>query len=338
VTQGECAALAMWMTWKCALLGLPYGGAKGGVRCDPRALSAHEVEGITRRFTFELLPIIGADRDIPAPDMGTGEREMAWIYDTYSQAMGHAVPQIVTGKPPVLGGTDVRRVATGLGVVYIAEATAERLEHPLREQRVVVQGFGNVGATAASELHAIGAAVVAVSDASGGLRADDGLDIPKIQDWIAQHGVLDGCPHGEPIGRSEILELPCDMLIPAALESQITADNAPRIQARVIVEAANGPTTPEAEEILAARDILVVPDVLANAGGVTVSYFEWVQDHQRYTWDFVEVQERLRRQLRAAYGRVVAGAEELGVDWRTAALAAAVTRVAEAGLLRGIHP
>src|SRR5262249_27384635 len=209
---------------------------------------------------------------------------------------------------------------------------------PLREQRVVVQGFGNVGATASAELHAIGAKVVAVSDVSGGLRADDGLDIPRVQQWVAEHGVLEGCPYGDPIGRAEILELPCDMLIPAALESQITADNAARIKASVIVEAANGPTTPEAEEILATRGILVVPDVLANAGGVTVSYFEWVQDHQRYTWDFVEVQERLRRQLRAAYTRVVAGAEKLGVDWRTAALAAAVRRVADAGLLRGIHP
>ena len=338
VSQGECAALAQWMTWKCALLGLPYGGAKGGVRCDPQLLSAHEIERITRRFTFELIPIIGADRDIPAPDMGTGEREMAWIYDTYSQAVGHSVPQIVTGKPPVLGGTDVRRVATGLGVVYIAEATAERLGQPLREQRVVVQGFGNVGATAAAELHAIGAKVVGVSDQSGGLRADDGLDIPRLQRWVAEHGLLEGCPHGDPIGRTEVLELPCDMLIPAALESQITAENAPRIAAQVVVEGANGPTTPEAEEILASRGVLVVPDVLANAGGVTVSYFEWVQDHQRYTWDFVEVQERLRRQLRAAYSRVVAGAEKLGVDWRTAALTAAVRRVADAGLLRGIHP
>jgi glutamate dehydrogenase (NAD(P)+) len=338
VTMGECAALAQWMTWKCALLGLPYGGAKGGVRCDPRFLSAGELERITRRFTFELIPIIGADRDIPAPDMGTGEREMGWIYDTYSQAVGNAVPQIVTGKPPVLGGTDVRRVATGLGVVYIAEATAERVGHPLREQRVVVQGFGNVGATVAAELHAIGAKVVGVSDQSGGLRADDGLDIPAVQAWIAEHGVLAGCPSGDPIGRAEVLELPCDMLIPAALEAQITAENAGRIAARVVVEAANGPTTPEADAILAARGVLVVPDVLANAGGVTVSYFEWVQDHQRYIWDFVEVQERLRRQMRTAFTRVVANVDELEVDWRTAALVAAVTRVAEAGLLRGIHP
>jgi glutamate dehydrogenase (NAD(P)+) len=338
VTQGECAALAQWMTWKCALLGLPYGGAKGGVRCDPRALSAGELERITRRFTFELIPIIGPDKDIPAPDMGTGEREMAWIYDTYSQAHGHAVPQIVTGKPPVLGGTDVRRVATGLGVIYIAEATAEKLGHPLREQRVVVQGFGNVGATAAAELFAIGARVVGVSDQSGGLRSDEGLDIPAIQAWMADHGLLAGCPHGDPVGSAEVLELPCDMLIPAAVEAQITSENAARISAPVIVEAANGPTTPEAEAILAERGVLVVPDVLANAGGVTVSYFEWVQDHQRYTWDFVEVQERLRRQMRAAYARVVAKSEELDIDWRTAALVAAVTRVAEAGRLRGIHP
>ncbi len=338
VSQGECAALAQWMTWKCALLGLPYGGAKGGVRCDPRTLSAGELERITRRFTFELIPVIGPDRDIPAPDMGTGEREMAWIYDTYSQAQGHAVPQIVTGKPPVLGGSDVRRVATGLGVIYVAEATAERVGQPLREQRVVVQGFGNVGATAAAELHAIGSKVVAVSDHSGGLRADDGLDIPGLQAWIAAHGVLAGCPLGDPVGRAEVLELPCDMLIPAALEAQITVENAERIAAKVIVEAANGPLTPEADAILAERGVLVVPDVLANAGGVTVSYFEWVQDNQRYQWDFVEMQERLRRQMRAAFVRVVANVDELNVDWRTAALVAAVTRVAEAGRLRGIHP
>ena len=338
VSIGECAALAQWMTWKCALLGLPYGGAKGGVRCDPSQLSVGEIERITRRFASELIPIIGADRDIPAPDMGTGEREMAWFYDTYSQAMGYAVPEIVTGKPPVLGGTEARKPATGLGVVYVAEAVSEVLGRPLRDQRVVIQGFGNVGSVAAGELHAIGAKVVAVSDYTGGIVDERGLDIPAVAAWIDQHQVLEGCPLGEPVGRRDVLEIPCDMLIPAALESQITAENAGKIAAAVIVEAANGPTTPEAEVILAARGVLVVPDVLANAGGVTVSYFEWVQDHQRYLWDFVDTQERLKRQLRAAFGRVTDNADRLGVDWRTAALAVAIERVAEAARLRAIYP
>jgi len=338
VSHGECAALAAWMTWKCALLGLPYGGAKGGVRCDPNELSVPEIERITRRFAAELLPIVGPDRDIPAPDMGTGEREMAWFYDTYSQSVGHSVPEIVTGKPPVLGGTEARRPATGLGVVYVAEAVCEKLGTPLRDQRVVVQGFGNVGAVAASELHAIGAKVLAVSDHTGGIVDERGLDIPKVREWVAEHRVLEGCPLGTPIGRAEVLEVPCDMLIPAALERQITDENAARIETRIIVEAANGPTTPEAEAILADRGILIVPDVLANAGGVTVSYFEWVQDQQKYLWDFVEIQERLRRQLRAAFARVVDRADKLDVDWRTAALAAAIERVAEAARLRAIYP
>src|SRR3954449_437895 len=200
VSEGECAALAAWMTWKCALLGLPYGGAKGGVRCDPHELSAAEIERITRRYASELIPIIGPDRDIPAPDMGTGEREMAWFYDTYSQMMGHAVPEVVTGKPPVLGGTEARKAATGLGVVYVAEAGAERLGRPLRDQRVVVQGFGNVGATAALELDAIGARVVAVSDHTGGIVAEKGLDVGAVARWVDEHRFLDGCPLGAPVG------------------------------------------------------------------------------------------------------------------------------------------
>jgi glutamate dehydrogenase (NAD(P)+) len=326
------------MTWKCALLGLPYGGAKGGVRCDPNVLSVDEVERITRRYASELIPIIGPDRDIPAPDMGTGEREMAWFYDTYSQLMGHAVPEIVTGKPPVLGGTEARRPATGLGCVYVAEAVGEHLDRPLREQRVVIQGFGNVGAVAAAELHALGATVVAVSDYTGGIQNDAGIDVPAVEAWIAEHRTLEGCPHGSPVGRAEVLEVPCDVLIPAALERQITQANAARIDAKIIVEAANGPTTPEAEAILMDRGVVIVPDVLANAGGVTVSYFEWVQDHQKFMWDMIEIQERLRRQLRAAFGRVVEAAEHHDTDWRTAALSVAVQRVAEAAHKRAIYP
>ena len=299
VSMGECAALAMWMTWKCALLELPYGGAKGGVRCSPKELSVGEIERMTRRYATELLPIIGPDRDIPAPDMATGEREMAWFMDTYSQQMGHAVPEIVTGKPPVLGGTEARRPATGLGVVYVTEGVLERLGWPVREQRFVVQGFGNVGRIAARELHDLGALVVALSDASGGVADPAGLDVPAVEAWVDEHGVIEGYPGAEAIGRSAVLEVECDVLIPAALEQQITEENADRLRCRLVVEAANGPTTPEAEALLAERGVLVVPDVLANAGGVCVSYFEWVQDIQRYSWDYIELQERLRRQLRA---------------------------------------
>ncbi|HEV2059150.1 MAG TPA: Glu/Leu/Phe/Val dehydrogenase [Solirubrobacteraceae bacterium] len=338
VSLGECAALAMWMTWKCALLGLPYGGAKGGVRCTPRELSVAEVERLTRRYAAELIPVIGPDRDIPAPDMGTGEREMAWFMDTYSQMMGHSVFEIVTGKPVVLGGTTGRREATGLGVVYVTEAVCERIGLDLREARVAIQGFGNVGAVAAAELYAIGARVIAVSDATAGLVDEEGLDIPAVARWIDDNGMLAGYPDARQVGPADVLEVPCQIVIPAAREQQITAENANRLRCELIVEAANGPTTPEAEAILRERGILVVPDVLANAGGVTVSYFEWVQDHQRYTWDELDIQERLRRQLRAAFGRVIDAAERLDCDWRMAALSVAIERVAEAARMRGIYP
>jgi glutamate dehydrogenase (NAD(P)+) len=338
VSLGECAALAMWMTWKCALLGLPYGGAKGGVRCVPGHYSLGELERLTRRYAAELIPIIGPEKDIPAPDMGTGEREMAWFMDTYSQQVGHSVPGIVTGKPVVVGGTVGRREATGLGVVYVLEAVCDRIDLPLRESRVAVQGFGNVGSVAARELHAIGAKVVAVSDHERGLVDPDGLDITAISAWVEEHGHLGECRLGAPVGPADVLEVPCEILVPAAVERQITDENAGRLQCQLVIEAANGPTTPEAELILAERGIPVVPDVLANAGGVTVSYFEWVQDQQRYSWDELDIQERLRRQLRAAFGRVIDAAERHGCDWRMAALSVAIERVAEAARLRGIYP
>ena len=338
VSLGECAALAMWMTWKCALLGLPYGGAKGGVRCTPSELSVGELERLTRRYAAELIPVIGPDRDIPAPDMATSEREMAWFMDTYSQMVGHSVFEIVTGKPVVLGGTTGRREATGLGVVYVTEAVCERIGLDLREARVAIQGFGNVGAVAAAELYAIGARVVAVSDHTGGLHDPDGLDIASVARWSQQHGVLMGYPDAARVGPADVLELPCEIVIPAARERQITAENAPRVLGRLVVEAANGPTTPEADTILRERGVVIVPDVLANAGGVTVSYFEWVQDHQRYSWDELDVQERLRRQLRAAFGRVIDAADRLACDWRLAALSVAIERVAEAARMRGIYP
>ncbi len=338
VSLGECAALAMWMTWKCALLGLPYGGAKGGVRCTPSEYSVGELERLTRRYAAELIPIIGPEKDIPAPDMGTGEREMAWFMDTYSQQVGHSVPGVVTGKPVVVGGTVGRREATGLGVVYVLEAVCDRIGLSLRDSRVAVQGFGNVGGVAARELHALGAKVVALSDRMGGLVSQDGLDVMAISDWADEHGTLAGYPDAKQVGPADVLEVPCEVLVPAALERQITDDNAGRVQCQLVIEAANGPTTPEAEIILRDRGILVVPDVLANAGGVTVSYFEWVQDQQRYSWDELDVQERLRRQLRAAFGRVVDAADRYSCDWRMAALSVAIERVSEAARLRGIYP
>jgi glutamate dehydrogenase (NAD(P)+) len=338
VSMGECAALAMWMTWKCSLLGLPYGGAKGGVRCDTNELSDHEIESITRRYASELIPVIGPDRDIPAPDMATGEREMAWFYDTYSQAVGHSVPEIVTGKPAVLGGTEARRPATGLGVVYVTQAALEHFDVELKDQSFVVQGFGNVGAVAALELHRLGAKVVGVSDHTCGLVDEKGLDIPAIADWIKENRFLEGCTLGRQVGRVEVLEQPCDVLIPAAIERQITTENADKLDCKMIIEAANGPTTPEAERMLDERGIKIVPDILANAGGVTVSYFEWVQDQQKYTWEVAQIQDRLRMQLRAATQKVAAAAETLDLDWRTAAMTVAVKRVAEAARLRAIYP
>lgn len=338
LTLGECAALAMWMTWKCALLHLPYGGAKGGVRCDPRQLSVAELERVTRRYTTELIPIIGPDRDIPAPDMGTGEREVAWLYDTYSQSQGHAVQQIVTGKPPVLGGIAARQPATGLGVVYAVEAAYERLGRSLADDRVVVQGFGNVGRVVVERLHALGCRIVAVSDVSGGVGNPGGIDVPALVRWASEHGTVAAFPGGEPTGAADVLEVPCDVLVPAARERQITVENADALACRLVVEAANGPTTPDAGDVLADRGILVVPDILANAGGVTVSYFEWVQAQQRYPWDVSAVEERLRRQMRHALHEVAEAADALAVDWRAAALSLSIARVAEAGVARGIYP
>lgn len=341
VSLGECAALAMWMTFKCALLGLPFGGAKGGVRCDPNRLSPGELERVTRRFASELIPIIGPDRDIAAPDMATGEREMAWFMDTYSQQVGHSVPEIVTGKPVELGGTEGRAAATGLGVVFCVEAALDRLGETLAGQRVALQGFGKVGAIAAHELHARGARVVAVGDVSGGVVDLAGLDVPALLAWYAdgeQPRFLRDWPDGLHVGRTGTLEVPCDILIPAAVERQLDAARAELVECRLVVEAANGPTTPEADAILAERGIRVVPDVLANAGGVTVSYYEWVQDQQKLSWDGDEVRRRLEDQLRSALGRVADAAERLEVGWRTAAQAVAVERIATASRMRAIYP
>jgi glutamate dehydrogenase (NAD(P)+) len=338
LSLGQCAALAMWMTWKCALLGVPYGGAKGGVRCDPHALSIDEAERITRRYAAEIAPIVGPDEDIPAPDMGTGEREMAWFYDTYSQAAGRSVPAVVTGKPVALGGTPGRRQATGLGVAYALEAALKRRGSPLAEQRIAIQGFGNVGAAAAAELHARGATVVAISDVDAAIVNDAGLDVAAVARWSREHGCVEGFAEADAIDRDSLLELPCDVLIPAALEHQITESNAPRLQCRLVAEAANGPTTTAADEILAERGITVLPDVLTSGGGVIVSYFEWVQGHQKYTWTATEIKDRLRAQMRRALDDVLTASDQLGVDLRTAAVSLAVRRVAEAAKLRAIYP
>src|SRR5215218_2868841 len=284
VTLGECAALAMWMTWKCALLRLPYGGAKGGVRCTPRDLSEDELQKITRRFTSELLPIIGPQEDIPAPDMATNEQTMAWMMDTYSMEIGHAVPEIVTGKPISIGGSVFRHEATGAGAVIVTQRACAKLRERLAGQRCIVQGFGNVGGIAAQELAAKGAIVLAVSDLSGGVYRPDGLDLPGAQAWARELGSLEGYTEGERVTNAELLELPCDILVLAAREDQVTSANAGNVQARMVVEGANGPTTVEADAILADRGILVLPDILTNAGGVTVSYFEWVQDLGRLFW------------------------------------------------------
>jgi glutamate dehydrogenase (NAD(P)+) len=338
VSLGECAALATWMTWKCALLRLPYGGAKGGIRCDPHALSRRELERLTRRFTSELVAEIGPQEDIPAPDMATNEQTMAWMMDTYSMLKGYAVPEVVTGKPISIGGSVFRREATGAGVVMCADRACRRLGIDLADQRCVVQGFGNVGGVAASELHGRGAKVIAVSDISGGVHAEAGLPIPALHAYVAEHGSLAGYEHCERITNEELLELPCDVLIVAAREDQITGANAARVSAQLVVEGANGPTTLEADAILADRGIPVVPDILANAGGVTVSYFEWVQDLGRLFWDRDEIRFKLAEMMSDAFDRVWSVAEEKSLTLRPAAMVAAIREVAAALESRGIYP
>jgi glutamate dehydrogenase (NAD(P)+) len=338
VTLGECAALAVWMTWKCALLRLPYGGAKGGVRCNPRELSLVELQRLTRRFTSELRGVIGPQEDIPAPDMATNEQTMAWIMDTYSMQVGYAVPEIVTGKPIALGGSLFRHEATGAGVVMVTERACERLGWKLSDQRCVVQGFGNVGGIAAQELVSKGATVIAVSDISGGVYALDGLDLEALRGWIADHGSLEEYADAQHVTNAELLELPCDILVLAALEDQLTAENAPRVDAKLVVEGANGPTSIEADAILAERGIVVLPDVLTNAGGVTVSYFEWVQDLGRLFWTRDEIRARLADKLADAFDRVWQLADAKSISLRQAALVAGINEVAAALKARGIYP
>ena len=338
VTLGECAALAMWMTWKCALLRLPYGGAKGGVRCDPRAFSLGELERLTRRFTTELLPSIGPERDIPAPDMATDEQTMAWMMDTYSMQVGHAVPEIVTGKPLSVGGSVLRPEATGIGVVMVVEEALRRLGWPLAGAACVVQGYGKVGGVAAHELALRGARIVGVSDIAGGIYNENGLDLAAVDAWRLEHGGLAGFGPATHVSNPELLELPCDVLVLAATEEQVTHENAGRISARIVAEGANGPTTLEGDRILAERNIPVLPDILTNAGGVAVSYFEWVQDLQRFFWDREEIRSRLRDLMTDALDRVWTLAEAEGLSFRSAALVTSIREVADALEARGIYP
>ena len=337
VNLGEVSALAMWMTWKCSLVGLPLGGAKGGIACDPAHLSSSELQSMTRRFTAEILNIIGPEVDVPAPDMGTNEQVMAWIMDTYSQHKGHAVPEIVTGKPVAIGGTLGRREATGRGVVYMIIEAARYLGIDLSKCTAAVQGFGNVGSVAVKELANIGVKIIGVSDRTGGFVDTKGLPVDKLLEVADKNHSLEGCPYGDKISNDEVLELKCDILVPAALEMQITEKNAARVQCRILAEGANGPTTPEADAILHDKGVFLIPDILANAGGVVVSYFEWVQDLQNFFWNEAEVNNKLREILLKAFQEVLAMSQKQSVNMRLAALMIGIDRVARAMLWRGFY-
>jgi glutamate dehydrogenase (NAD(P)+) len=338
VNLGEVTALAIWMTWKCAIMSIPFGGAKGGVRIDPASLSKGERQRITRRYTSEIIEVIGPDRDIPAPDLGTDALTMAWIMDTYSQQKGHTVPGVVTGKPIEIGGSHGRSEATGRGVVACTVEASRLLGFGLDGAKVAVQGFGEVGATAARLASQLGATVVALSDVSGGIHADSGLDMEAVDAWVRDNGTLAGFTGADAVSNAELLELPCDVLIPAAIQNQISAENAPKLQCRLLVEGANGPTNIEADEILVDRNIQVVPDILANAGGVTVSYFEWLQGLQQFFWSEEEVNSKLITLIQRAFHEVHAVAESQGVPLRTAALMRGIDRVKEAKRVRGVFP
>ncbi|MCA9772950.1 MAG: Glu/Leu/Phe/Val dehydrogenase [Myxococcales bacterium] len=338
VSLGEVAALAMWMSWKCALMGLPYGGAKGGITCDPHAMSTGEIERMTRRFTQEILPLIGPQIDVMAPDVGTNEQTMAWIYDTYSMHEGHAVQAIVTGKPVALGGSVGRREATGRGVIECVAWQVERMGLSWEDLRLVIQGLGNVGGVAAVEATLRGARVVGVSDVAGGLYNPKGLPIFALLDHIAEHGSLAECAEGDRVTNEELLALECEVLVPAALERQITHENAAKLRCRIVAEGANGPTTPDADKILADAGIAVLPDICANAGGVTVSYFEWVQDMQSVFWTEQEIVSRMRDLLRGALDRIHMMAAERRISMRLAATCLGVEKVAQSKVLRGLYP
>ena len=340
VTMEETVALAMWMTWKCAVVDIPYGGGKGGIACNPKEMSKKEIERLTRRYTTAILPIISPDQDIPAPDVYTNPEVMSWIMDTYSIFKGYSVPGIVTGKPIELGGSKGRISSTGRGVAIVAREAANRLGIRLSDARVVVQGFGNVGYHAAKILSDWGARIIAVSDSKGGIHLDSGLNVDKVMEHKLETGSVAGFDKAKEISNEELLELECDILIPAALEGVITKKNADRINARIIAEGANGPTTPDADRILDEKCELVIPDILANSGGVVVSYFEWVQDLNRYFWDEERVNAELEKIMVRSFNEVLAQKKELGksATWRNAAMVLALKRVVRAFELRGLWP
>jgi glutamate dehydrogenase (NAD(P)+) len=339
VALGEVAALAMWMSWKCALAGLPYGGAKGGIACDPLALSLTELERLTRRYTQEMIPFIGEKVDVMAPDMGTNEQTMAWMMDTYSVHTGYTVPSIVTGKPVSIGGSLGRRESTGRGVGYLINRSLDTIGLAPGQCRAVVQGFGNVGSVAAFSLAKYGVKVVGLSDVNGGLFNPAGINLWELDKHIAVNRTVAGFSEAEPVTNEQLLELPCEILVPAAMERQITGANAAKIKCRILAEAANGPTTPEADAILDQReDLFIIPDILCNAGGVIVSYFEWVQDLQSFFWTETEVMDKLFRILEGAFVQVLALSRKQKVSMRMAALSVGIRRVQEAKKIRGLFP
>jgi glutamate dehydrogenase (NAD(P)+) len=338
VDLGEVAALAMWMSWKCGIMNLPFGGAKGGIACDPAQMSRGELERLTRRYTQEMLPIIGPKMDVMAPDLGTDEQTMAWIMDTYSMSIGYACPEIVTGKPVELGGCVGRREATGRGVVYCIMQALQETRLKAAGATAVVQGFGNVGSVVCQELALRGVRIIAVGDRYGAIRNDRGIDIAALVRHLAAGKLLRDFPEAEPIPSEELLTLPCTILVPAALERQITERNAAKLRCRILAEAANGPTTPEADRILRDSDIFIIPDILCNAGGVTVSYFEWVQDLQRFFWSEQEVNQKLEELMLQAFFRVLNLAKERQLPLRTAALSLGVLKVAREKTRRGLYP
>jgi glutamate dehydrogenase (NAD(P)+) len=338
VNLGEVSALAMWMTWKCALMHLPFGGAKGGVRINPSQMSRSELQRLTRRYTMEFVNIIGPDKDIPAPDMGTNAQVMAWIMDTYSQQVGYAVPEVVTGKPVVLGGSQGREEATGRGLVYLIQDAAFHIGIKLKNATAVIQGYGNVGRNAAFFLEQLGVKIIGISDVSCGIYNEKGIALSAIDDHLSEHGLLCDFKEADEISNNELLELECDILAPCALQNQITVQNAPYLKCKMLAEGANGPTSLEADKILRERDIFVLPDILGNAGGVTVSYFEWVQNTQEFAWTLEEVNNRLHKIMIEAFQRTLLRSQRDDVDMRTAALIEGIDRVAEAKLLRGVFP
>lgn len=339
VTLSETTALAMLMTFKCAVVGLPLGGAKGGVRCDPTKMSRNELQRLTRRFTAEIAPIIGPTRDVPAPDIGTDEQTMAWMMDTYSQVAGYAIPDVVTGKPIEIGGSLGRTDATGRGVVYTIMEAAKYLDMSLDEEtRVVVQGFGKVGASAARKLEKIGCRIVGVSDVDGGVYNKKGINLEKLNDFMKAKNHLKDFKDGDFVTNEELLELPCDILIPAAVSHQITEKNADKIKCKIVAEGANGPTTIPGDNILNEKNIFLIPDIVANAGGVTVSYFEWVQGIQKLFWTEKEVNNRLWNIMSETFRNVIRTAEEQKTDMRTASYIAGIQKLARAMLWRGFFP